>query len=285
MNDYFGSLMRSSGLGIGAQSPAPALGPVEAGVVEVEIERGPTEVASVPSPNASTAQPAGARAPVSDRASPPVPLQASDAHALPTVQARLATPPQADSGVAADEAADSPPAPVAPSAAEPPQSPLGPTLVRAAMQWVAADPTQARGIAPFVPPPASSEGAAIKAQARAATPARPLREATAPADEPGRAAAPAQQPVALAEPGTRAPEQAPALAIRPARSVPMAPPEPLEPWVRDERVEVSIGAIHLRVDAPAPQTIARPAPAPVVAPRAAALAPRSALSRRALRRI
>jgi len=66
-----------------------------------------------------------------------------------------------------------------------------------------------------------------------------------------------------------------------------APLPPLAPPVRDEIVEVSIGAIHVRVDAPPAQTIARPALTPAASPRDAAAArpARSALSRRALRRI
>ena len=61
-----------------------------------------------------------------------------------------------------------------------------------------------------------------------------------------------------------------------------APPEPVAPLARDEVVEFSIGAIHVRVDAPAAQTVARPATTPRAVP---APPPRSALSRRALRRI
>jgi hypothetical protein len=59
------------------------------------------------------------------------------------------------------------------------------------------------------------------------------------------------------------------------------------PPARDEVVEVSIGEIHVRVDAPPAQTVARPASTPAAGvpgatrPRHA----RSGLSRRALRRI
>jgi hypothetical protein len=64
-------------------------------------------------------------------------------------------------------------------------------------------------------------------------------------------------------------------------------PAPLPRLAGDEVVEVSIGAIHVRVDAPPAQTIARPALTPAAGtPGAAATRPaRSALSRRALRRI
>jgi hypothetical protein len=53
---------------------------------------------------------------------------------------------------------------------------------------------------------------------------------------------------------------------------------------RDPPLDISIGAIHVRVDAPAAQTVTQaPAPRSVVAPSAAP--GRSALSRRAMRRI
>jgi hypothetical protein len=80
----------------------------------------------------------------------------------------------------------------------------------------------------------------------------------------------------------------------PAQVVRMEPPEPDRSAAHsaplaDEIVEISIGSIHVRVDAPAPQTIARAAPAAVPASPAPSLseraAGRSALARRALRRI
>lgn len=57
------------------------------------------------------------------------------------------------------------------------------------------------------------------------------------------------------------------------------------PAAREEPIEVTIGAIHLHVDAPPPATIA-PAPnPPAAAPSLRTPAPRSALSRRALYRL
>lgn len=286
MNGYFGALMRSSGLSIGA--PAPALGHVEAGGIEVEVERSPTAMAPASVPAASTPSPASAPVsvaqPLPALAAPATPVHERAAPELPLVQARLATPPQADPGAAADASVDPSLSPATPLAAEPTTPPMTQALVRAAMQWVAADPLQTRSVAQVEPPPAPSV-VAVTAQARTVTPTRqPLREAALEHDEQEPAAALAH-PVTPAETGKREPMPVPSLAIRPTRSVPMTPPEPLTPPAHDEVVEVSIGAIHVRVDAPAAQTIARPAPAPPAAPRAAALAPRSTLSRRALRRI
>jgi hypothetical protein len=72
----------------------------------------------------------------------------------------------------------------------------------------------------------------------------------------------------------------------PAARLTQSLPTPLAPVARDEVVEVSIGAIHVRVDAPQLQTVARPSASPPgPARRATASQARSALSRRALRRI
>jgi hypothetical protein len=60
---------------------------------------------------------------------------------------------------------------------------------------------------------------------------------------------------------------------------------------RDERIEVSIGAIHLRIEAPVPPAAARPVSAPAAAPAPARHPANSAdpargmLARRALRRL
>src|SRR5262249_58664700 len=98
-----------------------------------------------------------------------------------------------------------------------------------------------------------------------------------PVRSPPRAVSPAPASLATAVP-TRAMEAA-------SRVVLMEPPAALRamPATRaDETVEISIGAIHVRVDAPQPRPAAEAAPV-----RAAAAAPpaRCALARRALRRI
>jgi len=281
MSGYFGALMQSSGMAIGGR--APAMAHVDSSVVEIDVERSP---ASVPprTVQASTPQQAVAPIPVAnsvEHLAPPALLAAGpDAH---EVQAGFAGREQAHPRAATDAAADSPAAPAA-RAVEMSKPALGQALVRAAMQWVAVEPQQGRSVAQVVPPrgqslPAPGEvpsvitttqalrerGVEVQAQPRSATLASPTASDLA-----------AREPVA-----------APALPIQSARPTPAAPPVPVTPLARDEVVEISIGAIHVRVDAPAAQTVARPAATPpVAAPRVAPATPqRSALSRRALRRI
>jgi hypothetical protein len=159
--------------------------------------------------------------------------------------------------------ADAPPAPQALVTAH--------SLVRTAMQWVAAGPQETRAKLPAVidppvatisPEPASRDPDAIREQ-------RPPESDEFPERSAGRLAPP---PVA-ARPLTTPPAS-------------LRPDPPTGASLRDDTVEISIGAIHVRVDAPATQIVAR-TPPPPPAPRAAnpPRADRSALSRRALRRI
>jgi hypothetical protein len=81
----------------------------------------------------------------------------------------------------------------------------------------------------------------------------------------------------LAEPEIYPLPRSVAMPVSHAALRPDAAPQP-----REEVVEVSIGAIHLRVDAPAAPVL-KTAPAPV--PSTPVAKPRSSLSRRALPRI
>jgi len=275
MSDYFGALMRSSGLAIGGRATATAH--VEPSVVEIAVERSPP---ALQSRNRQTASPqqqqAVAPIPVARRVesfAPPEPLVAgTDAH---EVQGGFTTPAQALPRAEAQAAAD--PAVAAASAVEAPNAAPGQTLVRAAMQWVAADPQQVA----LVVPPRGRSLAAVAEQTGVIATAQALRE--------GNVGSTAQPPIAMAEhpaapvdPTAREPIRPPELLIRSARPTLATPPTPVAPFARDEVVEISIGAIHVRVDAPAAQTVARP---PATTTRAAAMPPRSALSRRPLRRI
>ncbi|MGH8581315.1 MAG: hypothetical protein ACREWG_00705 [Gammaproteobacteria bacterium] len=123
-----------------------------------------------------------------------------------------------------------------------------------------------------------------------------LRWVTAEVQTPG---APTEIEIALEQPpragpapdaATRPPE-----ALTPLRVAPIRPSESIElppPWAsgkrrpatHEETVEIAIGAIHLRVDAPPPQTVVQ-APAPTPRPTADRPPPRSALTRRVLRRL
>ena len=277
MSGYFGALMRASGMAIAGR--APAMARVEPSVVEIDIERGPAAMPSRTVQTASTPQQAVAPIPVAnsvEQVPPPVALAAdTDAH---EVQTGLAGTEPAHPRAATDAAADSPAAPSA-RAVETSSPALGQAVVRAAMQWVAADTQQVRSVAQVVPPRTQSLPA-LGEETSVITTTQALRARGVDV----QAQPPRAMPAALAAPDLAARELVTAQArpIRAARPTPATPPVPVAPLARDKVVEVSIGAIHVRVDAPAAQTVARPAATPRAA---AATPPRSALSRRALRRI
>ena len=186
------------------------------------------------------------------------------------------------------------PSPVESSA--PASQPLGQTVVRAALQWVATDPHQAiplpldqtsreptvvmdvanEIVTPVSIPVADADtGADVDADAKTDTSTSTSTNAEAVLHSQTDSLIHAE--VAKEEPQRRV--------SQPATLLP-APVTPA-PVPRDETFEISIGAIHLRVEAPTAQTVARSPAPPVTAPRAPALppSPRSALARRALRRI
>ncbi len=284
MNGYFGALMRSGGLLVAARS-APFTA-VETGLVEVQVERSQPETSNVAVAPAATLRAAGAIDALAHAGSPTAPpatlLDGPAALGLPGLQERLDTPPPTGPIAVADPPAEPPRSPPATSTVERQGPPLGRALVRAALQWVADGPLQAPGVAPAALPPSPALEAVVL-RGRADTREQALRAAEVEADEPEPVATPEPR-AAPVQPGAREPAQAPSPVVGAARPGTTAPPEPRMPAVRDEIVEVSIGAIHVRVDAPAMHTADWPAPPPAM-PRAAALAPRSALSRRALRRI
>jgi hypothetical protein len=277
MNGYFGALMRASGMPIAGRTPAVA--PVESPVVEanVEVSQAPMPAHTVSAP--PTPQQAVRPIHVSTAVAPPAPVvpPADDSHAA---AAAFAAVEHADSH-AAKNAAEAVPAS---RTIEPAKPPLGQALVRAAMQWVATDTPQAR-IVPQVEPPSEQPLAARGNETRvvASMPAPRDRRAE-------RQAQPQDDPLAAAPAPDRSIRKAvapQAVAIHSTHPAPASPQMPVVPGDRDEVVEVSIGAIHVRVDAPVAQTIARPAAAPPAAARRTPTSPsqRSGLSRRALRRI
>ena len=250
MSDYFGALMRSSAMVVGGQAPARAV-PRTVPSLEVVGERvAPAVTAHAEIAPAVAMMPAAATA-QSVHDNEPVAETSADAavHAV-TVPASPGDSPKASAQPV-----------VAPDAKASPAH----ELVRAAMRWVAADPQHA----PAVPEragqeePASSLPGATVVEVLAPPPVHvdlaelESRSLAIPADDYARPTTPVGSPVL----------------DRPAHS---------------ERVEISIGAIHLRVDAPAPQTTARtPAapPPPARSSQATAASSRSALARRSLRRI
>jgi hypothetical protein len=207
------------------------------------------EVAGDSAPAAATTPAATSARPVHD--DEPVGATSADAagHAAPVP----ASPTDASK---ASPGTSSPPVGAPDTGASPAHDP-----VRAAMRWVAADPQQA----PAVPEPARQEERASS-----------LPGATV-VDVPRLP--PAHVDLTALEPRSLA-------MAADAQARPIAPL--LDSPAHGERVEISIGAIHLRVDAPAAQTTARaPAapPPPARGPQAATASSRSALARRALRRI
>lgn len=273
MNGYFGALMRASGMPIAGRMPAVA--PVESPVVETNVEVGQ---APMPAHTVSTPQ-AVTPLHVHTAVAPPAPAlpRADDSH---EAAAGFAAIEHADSR-AAKSAADPVPASRTIETTKPP---LGQALVRAAMQWVATDTPQGRSVAQVEPPgepPLAARGNETSVVAsmpvgrdhRAASRAQPQDDAPASAPVPDLSA---REPVAP-----------PAVAIHPTHTATALPQMPLVPGDRDEVIEVSIGAIHVRVDAPVAQTVARYAATPPAAVRRTptSVSPRSGLSRRALRRI
>lgn len=243
MSDYFGALMRLSGLaGSDARTTPGALveRPAPAAVAEV------TPASGLSITQASDEQPS----------SPPM----LNPHARHAPESAMRAEPAADVALHR-KPTDEDAVPVDPIDHRN-------VAIRAAMRWVAADPAQ------------RSVDAEIRAQAPHSTeladlPASALdgngQQAPGASDAPGEAPHTADSTVRLA------PAHAAVLARADSR------PEPT-PAGREEVIEVSIGAIHVRVDAPAEQT--QRSPASLTAPSAAvATEPRSTLSRRALRRI
>lgn len=277
MNGYFGALMRSSGLTVGARPSMVAA--AEHGMTETSVER-----------SADVAQPAASRVPSPPRqavapipthdpaeVTPPAPRAADHAR-----EARYGYGPtdQVGDRAAVPVPASSPEAPT-PSAADP-SMPLDHAMIRAALKWVQAAPPRAQ----------SADAVPSREQAPPSIGQEPSAIITT---EVIRERGGERQPqVTIVTPDTAvalypAPDETASQVLAnpsPRQATPNAPPS-VQPMVRDERVEISIGAIHVRVDAPPAQTIARPASSPPgAAPLAAPPASqRSALSRRPLRRI
>ncbi|HUG24244.1 hypothetical protein [Piscinibacter sp.] len=281
MSDYFGALMRSSGLAVGGAAPIVAPR-VEAGMpVEVHVEQPAVRAEPAMSPAPRAAHSAESPEP----AVRALPAQvARDVHDEPAQRPDRPREPEAAPTSAQTSAPMEAAAVAHPSidaAAQPAsQAPVtAHTLVRTAMQWVAAGPQEVRAKPPAVIDPPI-----------ATTPPEPAPRSP---DEIRDQRPPARAESLELPPSHEHPPSPPRLAPPPIPARPLIPqpatlraerPSPASP--RDDTVEVSIGAIHVRVDAPATQTVAR-TPPPPPAPRAAS-APRperSALSRRALRRI
>jgi hypothetical protein len=289
MSDYFGALLRMSGITVGAGAPA-AVARLAAPSIEAAIHAERSAPAEQPQSVQGTEtrakqpsrQPAGdtaGAAPILPQNAEVAPMPVHPEASLmdtPSLRAERdgAVQAQADTAIKPDAA----PVPSLPKTAERTAAaadpPLGRALVHAAMRWVAAGPQQAAHPAERAIP--RGQAASIAAKVDGAVVDRTAHDTTVELDT-GR---PRAFPV-------RELEVAQASAPRPAiAATPMASAALLA--VRDEIVDVSIGSIHVRVDAPGPQTVARAAvPSPAAAPRTtgAPVPARSSLSRRAMRRI
>ncbi|MDT4856348.1 hypothetical protein FQZ97_907350 [compost metagenome] len=280
MSDYFAALMRASNLFAG--SAAPSLeAPLE---FAVEVPAPPLPAAPAPHPGRLETRAAVAASEQSMPAAPvwqPAPARPRQDDSRPATSVRQGNSPQwQPAETEAPRSEQQMPLPGAPQQDGQPRPPRADELLRATMRWVASDPQLAAPPQQAPVHPATQPDILESSDARLATvQPRTIAPVAQPhlQDAPDAARAPVQ--AAVPEPITVLPQVA---ALASLRAEPDASGASAE-----ESLEISIGAIHLRVEAPAPQTLARqatPAP-PVQQPAAPASPTRSGLSRRALRRL
>jgi len=282
MTDYFGALLRSIGRAPPPQAAAPAVA-LGADVVEVDVER--VADPSLSGPPAMARQTASRSSLMRGETPGEVVPAASDRRDLP---AALARPPVSPTLSRVEVVAEPPTASAPPDPAPPASAPddRGRAVTRAALAWVAADSDSSGPMSDVAPPtthPAveqvtSNEPAAPLPQLESRRPvvseAGPRPAVEAPASvAPGMAAA-----KTIVQSGPIYPRTFVTLDAQAASFAPRA-----------ESVEVTIGEIHVRVDAATPPTMAPAAPsAPPAAPARPLLErtpARSGLARRALRRL
>ena len=269
MSDYFDGLLRSSGLPL---SQAPVIAPSMRGAapaaaldLEAPMDLAPAESSAVAT--ARPIQPAFAQTPAPAWTFESVaPNETSDSATSfgfpPTLKAEplpAAVPASVETKAALAR-------PIAVPATEPAMT--HERMVQAAMRWIAAEPAQDGPMAIATPERAPYEPLASDRPRQTFIDTLPTPSAPAPS-------APQRAEPASARPNAVSQAQPPSRAV--AAPMERAMPAP----AREEAIQVSIGAIHLRVEAPAP-----PALHTTVAPRppaAVPTTPRSGLSRRALR--
>jgi len=272
MKGYFDALLRSTGVGTGGSVPSgPHAGP---GVVELDQKTRAETMA----PRAAQTTDRLEAGTTEERARQSEPSPVAPVTQGASITPVASVPPAAR---AAHPARQSPVEPVAAPAsatatADEAPADLGRAMVRAAMRWVAADVVAQQADAPIVDAQVPRHEVITHRDVDATARVQKLTD-DLPSQRLGHAEAAA--PPAWPDPTVRLVTTTPAL-------IP-APPLSPAPVMRDEIFDVSIGAIHVRVDAPPAQTVTRPQPTPpAVTSRAGATSPRrSALSRRALRRI
>lgn len=269
MTGYFDALLRSTG--VSAVAPERAMTHAAPGVVELDQET-----------RAETTSPRAAQ--TADRMKVPATHERArefePSPVAPTARVEPITP-VAPTPHATRVQRVSPPPPVEPTsarastaAADEAPTDIGPAMVRAAMRWVAADAAAQQIGAPVAETQTHHREVLTDREVDVTSGVQKVEDAL-----PFHRVSHTENPAPLASPAPTTRPVNTTLAMIPA--APLSP----APVARNEIVEVSIGAIHVRVDAPAVQTVGPQAPAPAP-PRATAARPqRSALSRRALRRI
>lgn len=278
MNDYFGALIRSSSLAVGAAGSPPDRGvrlqpdgdapAISSDIVEIHEER--TAPGVEPHPRALATEPLAAAS--IERVVPPArPRDVVTSVGNPSVIVPEAQAPRAVDARPRHEPAGEEPIP------EPRRR--DPDPVRLAMQWVATDPaSRIIGAPPSIEHPAPrSESLRPQESVLFTEPPQVLTErVTVEASRRDRAKEPVRErvmpPAVLTHPTARVvSEQIERAAAAATVQLP-----------HEEVVEISIGAINLHVEAPAPQTVVQAAP-PAHSQPARDRAARSGLSRRYLR--
>jgi hypothetical protein len=149
-------------------------------------------------------------------------------------------------------------------------------VIEAAIRWIAAAPPETQE-----EPRRNVEVKAAPPYVRGQPEAEPVPAPAAAVSEPLHQPTSEPAPMAAAEGPRPAPTKA--IPIHPIPQAALLLPTRAMPQIAEERVEVSIGAIHLRIEAPAPAAV-QTVPIPRLAASVPAK-PHSGLSRRALRRI
>lgn len=284
MSDYFAALMRASGL---SQTPGTAASAgTELSVLDLEIPLPAAPVSRAPHPQAARTE-----TPWHAATSP---AQAAATVVQPGPEKSSVT--ESPTGDLASAAIASPqPAPAQPES--PASEPLvaHQALVQSVMRWVAGD-QPAQSMASAQERPSTSATPALPGErllTQASQPAAQVVSTTTVARVESVETAPQADRQSPAQPAPLAPSVRHELGLLPQSAAALREqpePEKGEPAAADG-LSISIGAIHLRVEAPAaprqPQATSKPAVPPATRATTGTPTPstRSSLSRRALRRI
>ncbi len=269
MSDYFGSLLRASGLGASSTMPAPTPATNMAG-----------SATSLAVPSASDSLEVES---TTDRSLAPTPLSTPQTERTVSESLRAQSPAIHQDTTASLVQRDAEPhtAQYAKTmAAEPPPAldrhaaPSSRSLLQSTLQWIAADPEA----------PHAQAGSISTELSESHEPAQPIQTVTRPSLAIEAVASTQKEQAHRTDATTPTLDHA-QLTVRPDHASPTRAAR-LRDADDSGAFDVSIGSIHVRVDAPAPQTVARAMPA---ASHSRAAPPpsrqRSSLARRALRRL